>query len=67
MWRMWKILDYRRTVVLAHVGMAVLALLIHFILLSTENFNWLQGNPYGDAASAAEVADAAVMPQQREV
>ena len=58
MWRMWKILDYRRTVVLAHVGMAVLALLIHFILLSTEKFDWLEGNPYAaNGEQAVEVTE----------
>ncbi len=58
MWRMWKILDYRRTVVLAHVGMAVLALLIHFILLGTEDFDWLEGNPYSsNGEQAVEVTE----------
>ncbi len=61
MWRMWKILDYRRTVVLAHVGMAVLALLVHFILLSTERFDWLEGNP------AASNGEQAVEVTEREV
>ncbi|MFP4129151.1 MAG: light-harvesting antenna LH1, alpha subunit [Halorhodospira sp.] len=65
MWRMWKILDYRRTVVLAHVGMAVLALLIHFLCLGTEKFNWLEGNPY--AGNGEQSAEVAVEPQQREV
>ncbi len=68
MWRMWKILDYRRTVVLTHVGMAVLALLVHFLLLSTERFNWLQGAPAASGGEqGAEVAEVAVMPQQRQV
>lgn len=65
MWRMWKILDFRRTVVAAHIGMAVLALLVHFVLLSTDRFDWLEGNP---AASAAEQsAEVAAVSQHRQV
>lgn len=43
MWRIWLLFDPRR----AFIGLAgfllVLALLIHFILLSTDRFNWIQG------------------------
>ncbi len=45
MWRIWFYFDIRRALVALHVGLAVLAFTIHFILLSTERFNWLEGRP----------------------
>ena len=41
MWRIWQIFDPRRALVALFTFLFVLALLIHFILLSTERFNWL--------------------------
>ncbi len=41
MWRIWLIFDPRRAIVALTVFLFTLALLIHFILLSTEKFNWL--------------------------
>jgi light-harvesting complex 1 alpha chain len=41
LYKIWKIFDPRRTLIALFGGLAVLALLIHFILLSTANFNWL--------------------------
>jgi len=43
MWRIWLIFDPRRTLVALFVFLFVLALVIHFILLSTDRFNWLDG------------------------
>jgi light-harvesting complex 1 alpha chain len=43
MWRVWTLFDPRRTLVGLAVFLMTLALLIHFILLSTERFNWLAG------------------------
>ncbi len=43
MWRVWLIFDPRRALVALFVFLFVLALLIHFILLSTDRFNWLEG------------------------
>ena len=43
MWRIWLIFDPRRALVGLFVFLFVLALLIHFILLSTDRFNWLGG------------------------
>jgi light-harvesting complex 1 alpha chain len=53
MWRLWMIFDPRRTLVALAIFLFVLALLIHFILLSTDRYNWLDG------ASAAPVVAAA--------
>ncbi len=43
MWRMWLLFDPRRTLVALFTFLFALALVIHFILLSTNRFNWLGG------------------------
>jgi light-harvesting complex 1 alpha chain len=43
MWRVWMLFDPRRVLVSLTVFLFVLAILIHFILLSTSRFNWLEG------------------------
>lgn len=58
MWRMWLIFDPRRTLVALFVFLFALALLIHFILLSTNRFNWLDGPHVG-------VAQMSSMPTQK--
>ena len=55
MWRMWLLFDPRRTLVALFTFLFGLALLIHFILLSTDRFNWLER----PAAKAAVVQPAA--------
>ena len=43
MWRVWLLFDPRRALIALFVFLFVLALVIHFILLSTDRFNWLDG------------------------
>jgi light-harvesting complex 1 alpha chain len=43
MWRLWQLFDPRRALIALFVFLFVLALLIHFILLSTDRFNWIEG------------------------
>lgn len=43
MYRIWLIFDPRRTLVALFAFLFVLALLIHFILLSTQKYNWVEG------------------------
>lgn len=43
MWRIWLLFDPRRAMVAMALFLAVLAFTIHFILLSTDRFNWLDG------------------------
>jgi light-harvesting complex 1 alpha chain len=43
MHKIWLLFDPRRTLVALFTFLFVLALLIHFILLSTDRFNWLDG------------------------
>ena len=43
MWKVWLLFDPRRTLVALFTFLFALALLIHFILLSTDRFNWIEG------------------------
>ena len=43
MWKIWLLFDPRRALIALFTFLFVLALLIHFILLSTDRFNWLDG------------------------
>ncbi len=56
MWRIWLIFDPRRTLVALATFLFVLALLIHFILLSTDRFNWIEGPAVAPVAAAAPAA-----------
>ena len=51
MWRLWLLFDPRRVLVALSIFLFVLALLIHFILLSTDRFNWLDGPHHGVTAA----------------
>lgn len=44
MWRVWMLFDPRRALVALAVFLFALAIFIHFILLSTDRFNWLEGS-----------------------
>ncbi len=55
MWRMWLLFDPRRTLVALFTFLFALALVIHFILLSTSRFNWLEG-PRGPAKTSMEMS-----------
>jgi light-harvesting complex 1 alpha chain len=44
MWRLWLLFDPRRTLVALFIFLTVLALLIHFILLSSTKYNWIEGS-----------------------
>ena len=62
MWRLWMIFDPRRTLVALAVFLFVLALLIHFILLSTDRFNWLDGPHKAKVAASQTSAMPAAKP-----
>lgn len=57
MWRIWLLFDPRRVLVALAIFLFVLALLIHFILLSTERFNWLGTAPSQTAAISMDLTD----------
>jgi light-harvesting complex 1 alpha chain len=54
--KLWLLFDPRRVLVAIGAFLFVLALLIHFICLSTARFNWLEGAPALRAAPAAAAA-----------
>lgn len=55
MWRIWLLFDPRRVLVGLFVFLFVLALLIHFILLSTSKFNWIEGPTAKKPAATAQI------------
>ncbi|MDP2412192.1 MAG: light-harvesting antenna LH1, alpha subunit [Pseudolabrys sp.] len=61
MWRLWLLFDPRRTLVALFVFLFGLALVIHFILLSTNRFNWLDG-PRATPVRASEMIITPVAP-----
>ena len=56
MWRVWLLFDPRRTLIALFTFLFGLALLIHFILLSTDRFNWLEGAHSKQASAATEMS-----------
>ena len=52
MWRLWLLFDPRRTLVALASFLFALAVLILFILLSTNRFNWIEG-PRAPAKAAS--------------
>jgi light-harvesting complex 1 alpha chain len=58
MWRIWLLFDPRRALVALFTFLFVLALVIHFILLSTAKFNWIEGAPKAAAQNSAMPAAA---------
>ena len=43
MWRIWLLFDPRRALVGLAGFLFTLAIVIHFIVLSTDRFNWIEG------------------------
>lgn len=50
MWKVWLLFDPRRALIALVLFLFTLALLIHFILLSTTRFNWLGTAPAATAS-----------------
>ncbi len=59
MWRIWLLFDPRRALIALFTFLFVLALVIHFILLSTNRFNWIEGPQKAAAQVTAPAAPAA--------
>lgn len=55
MWRIWLLFDPRRALVALFVFLFVLALVIHFILLSSTKYNWIEGTPKASAAQMSSM------------
>lgn len=60
MWKVWLLFDPRRTLIALFTFLFALALLIHFILLSTDKYNWIEGRkaPPAKTSQVAPVAPA---------
>ena len=63
MFRVWLLFDPRRVLVALGIFLFVLALLIHFILLSTDRFNWLEGSRMGGSVSQMSPLPSSVPPK----
>ena len=54
MYKIWLLFDPRRALVALFTFLFVLAVLIHFILLSTDRFNWIEG-PRATRAKTSQI------------
>jgi light-harvesting complex 1 alpha chain len=61
MYRIWLIFDPRRVLVANAIFLFVLALFIHFILLSSNKYNWIEG----DMAGAGVASHQEALPPER--
>lgn len=55
MWKLWLLFDPRRTLIALGTFLFGLAVLIHFILLSTDRFNWIEGPRAAAAAKTSAI------------
>jgi light-harvesting complex 1 alpha chain len=58
MWRLWQTFNPQRILSALAIFLFTLAILIHFILLSTDRYNWLDG-ANGTTTSAVAVTTTA--------
>ena len=61
MWRIWMVFDPRKVLVVQGVFLFGLAVMIHFVLLSTERFNWFEGNAVEGVVVTSQ-ADPSLLP-----
>lgn len=54
MWRVWYLFDPRRALVALAIFLFALAVFIHFVILSTDRFNWFEGNKEASASVVIE-------------
>ncbi len=63
MWRIWRLMDPLRVLVVQGIFLFGLAAMIHLILLSTNKYNWLDGpakRPVAAATSQMPIGVAAL-------
>ena len=58
MYKLWLIFDPRRILVALTVFLFTLAILIHFILLSTGRYNWLDAEAMASASAVQGIENA---------
>lgn len=54
MWRIWLLFDPRKSLIALFTFLFVLALLIHFVLLSSARFNWIESGAKSAPAAAVQ-------------
>ncbi|WP_164155531.1 light-harvesting antenna LH1, alpha subunit [Sandarakinorhabdus rubra] len=59
MWKIWQTFNPQRILTALAVFLFTLAILIHFILLSTDRYNWLDGAEPAASAAVTEANQAA--------
>jgi light-harvesting complex 1 alpha chain len=59
MWKIWQTFNPQRILTALAVFLFTLAILIHFILLSTDRYNWLDGAEPKASAAIAESSQTA--------
>ena len=59
MWKIWLLFDPRRVLVAMAAFLFVLAILIHFILLSSPRYNWLGTTPAAVAELTVDTVQSA--------
>jgi len=64
MWRIWLLFDPRRALVGLAAFLFTLALVIHFIVLSTDRFNWIEGPTVSIDVSVFELIEGEVKSTQ---
>ncbi|MFK7892178.1 MAG: light-harvesting antenna LH1, alpha subunit [Granulosicoccus sp.] len=62
MWRVWLLFDPRRALIGLAGFLFTLAIVIHFIVLSTDRFNWIEGPVASNNISIEQMIDADVQP-----
>ncbi len=56
MWRIWLLFDPRRALIALFIFLLGFALFMHFIMLSTDRFNFLGGSSADTASLSAPVS-----------
>ena len=64
MWRIWLLFDPRRALIGMAAFLFTLALVIHFIVLSTDRFNWIEGPTASNDVSVFELIEGEVQSTQ---
>lgn len=67
MWKAWQMFDPRQYLAVLFAFNLVLALVIHFVLLSTPRYNWLAGTPdsQGTAQAPTPAQQMSALPPSR--
>ena len=64
MWRIWLLFDPRRALIGMAAFLFTMALVIHFIVLSTDRFNWIEGPTASNDVSVFELIEGEVKSTQ---